>query len=189
MGNLSHSFSAHEFRCKDGSEHPVDPELIRMLEAIREHFGSPVTIVSGYRSPSWNIKVGGASRSYHLQGKAADIKVSGVHPEDVYAWADHRFPQSGIGLYRSWVHIDSRGYRARWGAKASQFAVRSFALAGDGAVTSTKWAIARALAEIAAIWAWRALRDWRVSPEELLDLADDLLRYARERKREAGDAK
>lgn len=116
MGDLSPHFSAREFRCKDGSEHAIAPALIAMLEAIRAHFGAPVTITSGYRSPAWNAKVGGARRSRHLTGEAADIRVARMSPTAVYAWADAHFAAGGIGLYRSWVHVDCRPRRARWGA-------------------------------------------------------------------------
>lgn len=189
MGDLSAHFSTHEFVCRDGTYHAIDPALIAMLEEIRAHFRAPISITSGYRSPAWNAAVGGARRSYHVTGQAADFTVQGVRPADVYAWCDLRFPTAGVGLYRSWVHIDSRGRRARWGAPAKRAAATGFAaeLAREGAVVSTKWAIARALAEVSVRWGWRALRDWRVSPEELLDLADVLLRYARDRRLEAGE--
>jgi hypothetical protein len=194
MGDLSEHFSSSEFVCKDGSQHTIDPRLIEMLEIVRAHFGKPVTIVSGYRSEAWNKQVGGASRSYHVKGMAADFKIDGVWPQSVYRFCNGRFPLSGLGLYRSWVHLDCRQVRARWGApvrlasegsSARAFGVGGL-LAAGGVVTSTKWAIARALAEIAVRWGWKALRDWRVSPEELLDLADELLAYARARQREAG---
>lgn len=118
MGDLSAHFSSHEFRCRDGSEHAIDCKLIAMLEAIRCHFDAPVTIVSGYRSPSYNRKVGGASNSYHVRGMAADFRVAGMDLEPVHAWCDRMFPISGLGLYlRSgggWIHIDCRSTRARW---------------------------------------------------------------------------
>lgn len=122
MGDLSPHFSAHEFRCRDGSEHPIAPALLAMLEAVRSHFGAPVTVTSGYRSPAWNTKVGGAKRSRHLTGEAADIKVSGVSPRVVYEWCDRHFAAGGIGLYRSWVHVDCRPTRARWGADVGDHA-------------------------------------------------------------------
>lgn len=117
MGDLTAHFSSHEFVCRDGSSHPIDCKLLAMLEAIRCHFG-PISITSGYRSPSYNKKVGGASESYHLRGQAADIRALKADPDTVYKWADEQFPISGLGIYRrnggGWVHIDCRSYRARW---------------------------------------------------------------------------
>lgn len=115
MGDLSRHFDSSEFRCRDGSTHPIDPRLVEMLEDIRGHFGRAVTITSGYRSPAYNRRVGGAPNSFHVRGMAADIRVAGVAPADVFQYASGRFPISGLGLYRSWTHIDCRPYRARWG--------------------------------------------------------------------------
>ena len=44
-----------------------------ILEPLRQHFGEPVIISSGYRSPTLNIKVGGVYASQHTLGEAADI--------------------------------------------------------------------------------------------------------------------
>lgn len=114
MGDLSPHFSSHEFRCKDGTEHPIDPKLIAMLEQIRAHFMAPITIVSGYRSPAHNAKVKGAKNSMHVQGKAADIRVAGVDPEVVYQHCNMAFKTGGVGRYKSFTHIDCRDTRARW---------------------------------------------------------------------------
>ena len=48
---LSRSFRAKEFACKDGTDPLfVDSELVQVLQAIRDHFGAPVVITSGYRT-------------------------------------------------------------------------------------------------------------------------------------------
>ena len=119
MGDLTHDFSAIEFRCRDGSEHPIDCGLLAMLQAVRSHFGRPVTITSGYRSPAYNARVGGAPNSYHTKGLAADFRVRSEDIRDVHAWCNAAFPNAGLGIYvRSggwgWIHIDNRGSRARW---------------------------------------------------------------------------
>ena len=117
MGDLTPHFSSHEFKCRDGSSHPMDCRLLSMLEAIRCSFG-PISITSGYRSPEYNKKIRGAKDSYHTRGMAADIRVLNTPPSVVYEWADDKFPVSGLGLYErdggGWVHIDCRSYRARW---------------------------------------------------------------------------
>lgn len=115
MGDLSEHFSAWEFRCKDGSEHPIDPKLLTMLELVRAHFGGkPVLVTSGYRSPEYNQRIGGATNSYHTKGMAADFAIHGVSPADIYAYCDRTFPTGGVGRYAAWVHLDCRPYRARW---------------------------------------------------------------------------
>lgn len=45
----------------------------QVLEPLREHFGIPVVICSGYRCPQLNKAVGGVPNSQHLKGEAADI--------------------------------------------------------------------------------------------------------------------
>lgn len=113
---LSANFKVKEFACKDGSDPIfVSPELVKVLQAIRDHFGRAVTVNSGYRTPSHNQKVGGATYSRHLYGMAADIKVSGVTPKKVAEYAETLLPNSGgIGIYAGFVHIDVRADKARW---------------------------------------------------------------------------
>ena len=53
---------------------PVLQQLCKtILEPLRQHFGEPVIISSGYRSPTLNIRVGGVYASQHTLGEAADI--------------------------------------------------------------------------------------------------------------------
>ena len=83
---LSRSFRAKEFACKDGTDPLfVDSELVQVLQAIRDHFGAPVVITSGYRTAAHNRAVGGAFYSQHQYGRAADIRVSGVPVEQLAA--------------------------------------------------------------------------------------------------------
>ncbi len=49
-----------------------------VLDPIREHWGSPIFVTSGYRCPLLNKKVGGVTNSYHLRGMAADITAKSV---------------------------------------------------------------------------------------------------------------
>ena len=117
MGDLSPHFSLGEFACHCGCGlADVEPALIAILERVREHYGAPVRVASGNRCPAHNGAVGGARGSQHLYGRAADIKVQGQDPTDVYALLGTWFPERyGLGLYRSWVHIDVRpGSAVRW---------------------------------------------------------------------------
>jgi hypothetical protein len=45
-----------------------------VLDPLRELYGAPVVVNSGYRSPALNAMVGGASTSQHVKGEAADIE-------------------------------------------------------------------------------------------------------------------
>jgi|SRR5690625_2109018 len=110
------NFKISEFRCKGSGTLPkggMHNQLLLKLERLRYNLGNkPITINSGYRSPSHNRRVGGASNSQHLYGKAADIVVRGVSPSRVYNAADKLF--NGVGRYNTFTHVDTRGYRARF---------------------------------------------------------------------------
>lgn len=113
---LSANFRVKEFACTDGTD-PVfiDSELVAVLQKIRSHFGRAVTITSAYRTPPKNKAVGGTAYSQHLYGRAADIKVAGISPRKVAAYAETLIPKSGgIGIYSTFTHIDVRAVKARW---------------------------------------------------------------------------
>lgn len=119
------NFKVKEFACKDGTDLVVVGwNLIKILQQIREHFGQPVVINSGYRTLAYNSKVGGAKASYHLKGQAADIQVPGIAPIKVAAYAEGLGVQ-GIGLYASFTHVDTRSQRYYW-VNASGNSVSTF---------------------------------------------------------------
>lgn len=119
---LSSSFRVREFACKDGSDTVlVSDRLAALLQQIRDHFGRPVVISSGYRTAAHNTKVGGASRSQHLYGTAADIVVAGVEPLAVAQYAEYLQPDcGGIGLYQTFTHVDVREKRSRWDSRGGR---------------------------------------------------------------------
>lgn len=52
--------------------------LCGVLQKIRDKYGKPMHINSGYRCPKLNSKVGGSKTSQHMNGSAADISVGSV---------------------------------------------------------------------------------------------------------------
>lgn len=111
MGDLSRNFSRAEFRDKRTGAVLVDGHLVEHLEKLRAMIGRPLRIVSGYRSPSTNRAVGGARRSQHLYGRAADIPFGYCTPAQARAAGF-----TGIGVRgRYAVHVDVRpGPPATW---------------------------------------------------------------------------
>jgi len=121
---LTAHFNKEEFECNDGSEMPLQVfnnviEVAENLEVIRAHFNSPVTINSAYRSPVYNRSVGGAATSQHLSGRAADIVIDGVSPNEVADAIEFlidmgMMKEGGLGRYDTFTHYDIRGEKARW---------------------------------------------------------------------------
>ena len=92
----------------------IDPKLVQCVQKIRNKLG-PVVINSGYRSRSHNDKVGGASKSQHMGGRAADIKSSGESGLDIAKTAIRECGCNiGVGVANSYAHIDVRGRYASW---------------------------------------------------------------------------
>lgn len=88
---------------------------VNILQPLRDYFGKPLIITSGYRSPLVNAAIGGSSTSQHTKGEAADFNIDGVSNEAiVQAAKDLKLPFDQIideKLYRSsgrlsqWVHV------------------------------------------------------------------------------------
>ena len=124
---LSANFNSSEFDCKGGrccSETIINPQLVKYLQQIREHFKAPITITSAYRCPTHNSRVGGAPGSRHSKGDAADIVVKGVAPREVAKYAES-IGIKGIGLYETsadghFTHIDTRTSKSFWYGQSEQ---------------------------------------------------------------------
>ena len=113
---LSTNFKVKEFACTDGSD-PIfiDSELVSVLQKIRAYFGKSCTITSAYRTPTKNKACGGSTYSQHMYGRAADVKISGVSPAKVAAYAETLLKnKGGIGIYSTFTHIDVREAKSRW---------------------------------------------------------------------------
>ena len=107
---LGKYFKVKEFACKDGSPIVfVDDYLYTILDILRNKIGKPVIITSGYRTPEWNAKCGGAKYSYHIRGMAADIRVNGMSAKELANKLNAIVPEEcGIIVYKNWVHFDVR---------------------------------------------------------------------------------
>jgi lysozyme family protein len=126
------NFQWHEFMVK-GASHQVnglntDPprELwaniiptARVLDRLRDEIGHPIVLTSAYRSPKYNAAIGGARHSQHMEFRALDFKVVGAGGPPDWAkilkrYRDEGMFSGGIGAYGTFVHVDTRGYRADW---------------------------------------------------------------------------
>lgn len=80
---------------------------VNVLEPVRAHYGRPVRVTSGYRSPRLNTAIGGSPTSQHCFGEAADFTVEGISNFAVCQWImqnlryDQLIYEFGEG---GWVH-------------------------------------------------------------------------------------
>ena len=92
-----------------------------ILQPVREHFGKPVTISSGYRSPELCEAIGSSAKSQHAKGEAADFEIHGVDNKNLAAWisANCDFDQLILEFYidgdlnSGWVHCSSSMEKSR----------------------------------------------------------------------------
>lgn len=129
------NFKVMEFACHDGSDSVlIDANLVRILQKARDHFGKPLKITSGYRTPAHNQKVGGASSSYHVKGQAADVQMDGVDHRELAKFFEAQ-GMNGIGFYNyagGFVHVDTRTSKYLWqqdSANAKYYQVGTFGAA------------------------------------------------------------
>ncbi len=106
---------------RSGDVHAMDPALFDLLYDLQASLGGNRTfqIISGYRSPSTNQMLsrnssGVAKKSFHMQGKAIDIRVPGVDSKIVQQ-ASIALKRGGVGYYHksNFVHLDTGNVR-RW---------------------------------------------------------------------------
>ncbi len=92
-----------------------------IADLARRQLGFSLTITSAYRSPDYNKAVGGAVRSQHLANTALDLIPSKGRVEQLYdqliAMRKGGAFKGGVGIYDSFVHVDTRGKNATWGKR------------------------------------------------------------------------
>lgn len=142
---LSANFRSTEFDCHGVgccNETLVDMQLVEYLQKIRDHFGKPIIISSGYRCERHNRSVGGATASKHKAGMAADIMIAGVSPSEVAKYAES-IGVKGIGLYETakdgyFVHIDTRVTKSFWYGQDQKYR-STFSVAAVSSVSVKQW--------------------------------------------------
>lgn len=117
-GNFTWAEATKNGRCMPVSQAVVHNILTMAdtMQDIRELFEHrPIKIVAWYRDPAFNRQIGGANKSTHLTGGAVNFYITGLSPVEVF---QHLGPwwgaQGGLAIASGFVHIDNRGYRARW---------------------------------------------------------------------------
>ena len=119
---VAENFRAREFDCQGTgccSTTPIDTLLVQYLQQIRTHFGKPVYLTA-YRCKTHNARTPNAApNSYHVYGQAADFHIDGVDPAEIAKYAES-IGIKGIGLYDTFVHIDTRASKSFWYSHAQE---------------------------------------------------------------------
>lgn len=118
--SLSPYFLPEEIACNSDGSLKVNKKALISLNKLREKFGGPLIINSGYRTPEWNRKVGGSVNSQHLKGIAFDIPIRNKEMGAKLEQLARELGAGGIGRYNTFIHIDWRerkadGRVAEWG--------------------------------------------------------------------------
>ena len=121
-------FAAHR-RSRNGISNALPPKhlwarmapTLELADELRHRLGVKLSyIASAYRSPDYNKQCPGAAKySQHIQNRALDL-VYECSPKDAFNEArkmrnEGKF-RGGLGLYSSFIHLDTRGRNATWGA-------------------------------------------------------------------------
>lgn len=112
------NFSPSELACKHCGALLANYRSLEALQRLRTMWRRPMVITSGYRCPVHNQRVGGASKSLHLQGRAFDVKMGAYNDAAVVSFLFYAVKAgfTGFGLYLSeepngFLHIDTGAHR------------------------------------------------------------------------------
>lgn len=112
------SFKADEFKCKETGELKMNPEFMAKLQQLREAYGKPMRITSGYRSPRHSIEAAKQYPGHHAHGIAADIACSGPDAYVLLSLAiGLGFNGIGVALRKgagSFIHLDTAARKSVW---------------------------------------------------------------------------
>lgn len=118
-------FTSEEFACKCKNMNcegkppklAMQSTLVQALNRVREEFGKPITVTSGYRCPAHNKAIGGSPKSQHMMGTAVDIQPASGKKEDLerlyqLCLEEKAFTGVGDGRKKRFVHVDCRALKA-----------------------------------------------------------------------------
>ena len=121
MGTISKNFSYREFEESETAKargilnvitsfevrDAVRELVLTVLQPLRDAWGEPLHINSGYRCPKLNAAVGGAATSQHVKGEAADIKAPNPIKLAQLAY-DLGLPYDQMIIYPTFVHFSHK---------------------------------------------------------------------------------
>jgi hypothetical protein len=130
---LSKDISLDMLSCKDKNPRTPVPDnyignatwVAQNVQAIKDYAEKQegkkfkILIHSGYRSPAYNSKKGGATKSQHLTASAIDFTLVGLPISKLLKYAQDAMrlgliEHGGLARYNSFVHYDTRGFFVTW---------------------------------------------------------------------------
>lgn len=108
-------FKEKEFACNGlnccGGTNAIDICLVGALDVIREHLGVPIIVTSGFRCVVHNRAVGGAIRSLHIRGRAADVTCHVfMDLQNVYWLAQHLLYDDGVQVFEQAILYEHHNF-------------------------------------------------------------------------------
>jgi len=115
------NFTLNELKSKGDNLVMFNEAAMDRLQALRDHLGIPLHIVSAYRSVAHNKAVGGKPHSMHLQAKAFDISLSNFDDPNILYQGAIDVGFHGFGFYQTFFHTDIG--RPRYWNQAPQYVI------------------------------------------------------------------
>ena len=112
-------FEPWEFASKGNGKLHVSRDMIAALDRVRAAVGHPIQILSAFRDPDHNARVGGAKASRHTVGDAVDINLAGLNEVERHALMWHLLAEgfTSFGSYArspNMLHADMRSAARIW---------------------------------------------------------------------------
>jgi len=107
-------FTRAEFACSETGENEIHDDFIYKLDELRERCGFPFVINSGYRSPNHSIEAAKDKPGQHTTGRCADIAVNSGSQRYRLVQEALAMGFTGIGVGKSFIHIDLRKKLVMW---------------------------------------------------------------------------
>ena len=104
---ITKNFKTAEFACPGCDAVKMDIYFVKTLQLLRDEYGSPMRINSGFRCEKHNKKVGGSDSSSHLWGMASDISVTDSILRYRMIQCAQKIGIERIGIRRDFIHFDT----------------------------------------------------------------------------------
>lgn len=110
------NFTKEEFNCKHTGKNMMQEEFLDKLQKLRDMYGRPLIITSGYRDSTHPIEAKKGKGGYHTKGIACDISCGSRQAFDIITIALN-VGFTGVGVNQKgdgrFIHLDIRDYEDR----------------------------------------------------------------------------